>query len=513
MLNFDLLITPPGDGDILIEPPAPLWRARIEHTIRSQSADQCNLQLAGHPVQEIRQQTRDRLFGPHDNRPVIACGHQPEFIHPGVWAKHVVVRHITNRLGACGADLVVDNDMPRSTSLAVPTTGPDGILTRQHLPVLTGTAGAAYEGRPPLRPEDINRLMHGVHDELASNMDSLIGDYCGGMLRAENPHDIVEQHLSGRQRVDSAFAADLPELRVSQAFDGPFVADILLNLDRFAHAYNASLDEYRRDQQVRGPDRPLPDLKSADGRLEAPFWIYQLNQRRRRLSLAPRGDALDAYADDQRVGTLLRSDLHRDSAAALSSLTPWLIRPRALTLTLWARLLVCDLFVHGIGGAKYDRITDGIFQRYYQCPPPSYACVTATLRLPLAHFPVSADDWTAARRRMRDLQFNPHLYLDTAPADLLSEREHLIARHKQLREQRASSIDRHSVFHAIRRINARLQDLDPGLASRLEQQAERIRLQLESNAVTDGRAFFYALQPQSRLDMLAARLREAAHVQ
>ena len=61
-----------------------------------------------------------------------------------------------------------------------------------------------------------------------------------------------------------------------------------------------------------------------------------------------------------------------------------MIRPRALTLTLWARLLVCDFFVHGIGGAKYDRITDGIFRRYYRCEPPPYGCVTATLRLPAA---------------------------------------------------------------------------------------------------------------------------------
>ena len=34
-------------------------------------------------------------------------------------------------------------------------------------------------------------------------------------------------------------------------------------------------------------------------------------------------------------------------------------------LTLWARLLLCDLFIHGIGGAQYDRVTDLIVENYF----------------------------------------------------------------------------------------------------------------------------------------------------
>ena len=38
------------------------------------------------------------------------------------------------------------------------------------------------------------------------------------------------------------------------------------------------------------------------------------------------------------------------------------LRPRALTLTLFARLCVADFFIHGIGGGKYDEVTDRIIR-------------------------------------------------------------------------------------------------------------------------------------------------------
>ena len=45
------------------------------------------------------------------------------------------------------------------------------------------------------------------------------------------------------------------------------------------------------------------------------------------------------------------------SASLQASGTP--IAPKALALTLFARMFVCDLFIHGVGGGRYDRVTDG----------------------------------------------------------------------------------------------------------------------------------------------------------
>src|SRR5207244_11160094 len=57
------------------------------------------------------------------------------------------------------------------------------------------------------------------------------------------------------------------------------------------------------------------------------------------------------------------------------------LRPRALTLTLFARVCLGDFFIHGIGGGKYDEVTDVIIRDYFGLDPPAYQVLSATLHL------------------------------------------------------------------------------------------------------------------------------------
>src|SRR5207249_6511614 len=109
----------------------------------------------------------------------------------------------------------------------------------------------------------------------------------------------------------------------------------------------------------------------------------------------------------------------------LSSIAAWQeleraglkVRPRALTNTLFARLFVADLFIHGIGGGKYDELTDEIIRRYYGAEPPAYMVLSGTLFLPFPTYPTSADDCRRFARKMRDLRCNPQRYLDPEAGD------------------------------------------------------------------------------------------------
>ena len=93
------------------------------------------------------------------------------------------------------------------------------------------------------------------------------------------------------------------------------------------------------------------------------------------------------------------------------------LRPRAIITTLVARLLVADVFVHGIGGAVYDQLTDDLVRRLTGCDPPRYAVVSGTLRLPVdAIFgEIAASDPGAELARvhhaLRDLEFHPERHL------------------------------------------------------------------------------------------------------
>jgi hypothetical protein len=250
----------------------------------------------------------------------------------------------------------------------------------------------------------------------------------------------------------------------------------------------------------------LPDLTRDGERIETALWIYQPTQPRRRLWVRHTGDRIGLHADHEHVGTVGADELRRDVDVVLRSLRPWVVRPRALTLTLWARLLACDLFVHGIGGAKYDRITDAIIRRYYGCEPSAYVCVSATLRLPLPRHEVTPADLADARQQVRDWRYNPDRYIPDPPFSLLDERRRLIALADELRAARGSRQTRREVFLGIRGVNAQLVDTHPEIRRQLAERLERATRAVESNRVADSREYFYVLQPADRLSRLSARL-------
>ena len=84
----------------------------------------------------------------------------------------------------------------------------------------------------------------------------------------------------------------------------------------------------------------------------------------------------------------------------------WKVRPRALTLTLFTPIGFADGFIHGIGGGKYDEVTDDIMRRFFQIEPPGYAVVSAMIRLPIAKSR-GRKKLHAAERAIRDLDWNP----------------------------------------------------------------------------------------------------------
>ena len=53
-------------------------------------------------------------------RPLVVTGHQPELFHPGVWIKNFVAASRARTCGGVALNLIVDNDIPKSSSIVVP---------------------------------------------------------------------------------------------------------------------------------------------------------------------------------------------------------------------------------------------------------------------------------------------------------------------------------------------------------------------------------------------------------
>jgi hypothetical protein len=510
MLDFEALQTPPGDGEVLIEPAGPAIHRALEQN-RSNARSE-SFTLSGTPIQDVRRNLRQSLKCPSD-APCIVTGHQPDFAHPGVWAKYVVADEIARAIDASPLHLVVDNDAVKHNTLTVPAFTPTGIENHP-IPFTAISAHAAYENVPAMTTAESQTFVDAVAKACVNLQDHAVADYFDGFRAATDPTDFVDQNLAGAQALNALHNVHCVNHRVSRVFTGPLISHLIADAGNFAAAYNRALADYRRRHRIRQPNRPIPDLIIDGDRIELPLWAYRPGELRHRVfvDLTPSARAL--YAETDPIGTLPLADLQDPSraAAALAQLTRPL-RPRALTLTLWARLLLADLFIHGIGGAKYDRITDRLIADYFRLTPPVMMCVTATLRIDSDLPRPSLAAHRAALNEIRQIRYNPHQYVKNAPAPLLEKRHELITRSNQLRrETPADHFNRRETFLAIRNTNQEILTFAPDLETEIRQHAHQLHQQLAQRRLADSREYFIAFHSKQKLSALAEKLRTAARV-
>jgi hypothetical protein len=136
------------------------------------------------------------------------------------------------------------------------------------------------------------------------------------------------------------------------------------------------------------------------------------------------------------------------------------LRTRALTTTMFARFLLGDLFLHGIGGAKYDELGDEIAGRFFGFTPPGYLTLSLTLWLGgLGAEPAARGRKAEIERLIRDLSWNPDRHL--APEALAEAGVWVERKQRALAVADPSGFETHAQrlerFHAIRLCNERLQ--------------------------------------------------------
>ena len=510
-LDFNALVTPARDGQTLLQPAPGQYLSLLEKNRRL--LDSYRFDVLDVNVQDLRRRLRADLVGRADE-PVIGTGHQPEFIHPGVWAKHVVTQRLAERAGARAFHLVVDNDVPKKTTFTVPSHKSDYVETHE---VGFGPyrAGWAFEQLPALSRQELEQIGDDVRRAMGHGFDeTLMPMFLEAAGSVAQPRDFVEQLIAGRGAIDRKFGAEMMEHRVSEVWGGPLLALMICDAERFVQCYNAALADYRREQGIRGTQRPVPDLLCRADRVELPVWTYDRQEARQRLFVVRGRGKITLVAGADRMGDVAIDDLDRVETAlpAIRNATTRALRPRALSLTTWARLLGCDVFIHGIGGAKYDRITDRLVQRYFGVDLPGMICVSATLRLPLPRFDVGQDDLDRARRRQRDLAYNPQRYLEddsaSLVADLIRQRHEAVLRSDHLRDHDWSNhVARRETFGQIHRLNGELLGTAPDLPERFAQRVEQVGRRLASNRLADSREYFVGLFRPERLAGLADGLR------
>ena len=346
----------------------------------------------------------------------------------------------------------------------------------------------------------------------------------GAMYQADFLGEVL---VAGRRWAEERLGLKNLELPVSRLADGEafrvFVAEMLRRHEELFAAHNESLAEYRRVYRERSAAQPVPDLAREGARIEMPFWVWRAGEARRRLWVEPadetraplataslrqagRPNGLMLFAETEEIGMIdvraRRGSGGRpadvEQLAALRQ-AGWKIRPRALTLTLFARLAVGDVFIHGLGGALYDKITDGIFERLFGVRPPEIVLASCTVRLPVEAYPSTPRDLEAARRRVRDWRFNPDRLLSGADRSRAEAAALIDEKWRLIREREATRDGRSRAWRRIRAINESLASLAPDGSRAAAEDLARVERELEWNAILQNREYPICFYPAEEL--------------
>jgi hypothetical protein len=453
------LNAPAENGAKLIEPPLSLAGEMM--SVNRRAVTQADYDVQGRSLTQLANDARQQLLGAalcytRSYRDVtvmaapsrvILAGHQPEMFHPGVWVKNFVIARLAREHGAVAVNLQIDSDAMKSASLRVP----GGSVDQPHMenvPFDRAAAEAPFEQRTILDRACFESFGERAGQHLQSLIpQSILARFWPlAVARSRETNHVGASLAQARHQCEAAWGLQTLEIPQSHVCDLPamrwFMSHLLAQLPRLWETYNTALLEYRREHKVRSAAHPVPELDSVDGWLEAPLWIWtESDPRRRGLFVKQRNDEL-VLSDREKFEAALPLTPEGDADAAVDRLTALSaegvrLRTRALITTMASRLLLGDLFVHGIGGAKYDQLTDRIIERFFGVSPPGYLVASGTLRLPLARSVNRLDKVQQIRQRIRELQFHPERFLEEdgdastaeneATAALIGEKRHWLA--------------------------------------------------------------------------------------
>lgn len=410
---------------------------------------------------------RQELGLPTD-RPVIMTGHQVGFWHPGILAKYIAADRVAKATGGTAAAVVVDHDVVDPLRLEAVRLRADGGVERAVVS-LRARGGKATLPRlePSIGSDELERwrgerglietdrvAIEAIASALAQHAES---ESLGAQVASANANLLKEwasvEQFTAQRLVRSDGWKAFFERAVEEA-------------DACVGAYNLAVE--------RHPEAGMPRLfaMAREYRWELPFWLLDRDHGRR---------------------SLYEEMVEQDG------FDPDLLATKALSLTASVRRGLCDLFIHGTGGAIYDRATDVWMREWLGEELAPSVSITADVHreIPIeAMRDATEDDLAQALWLVHSAMHNPELVGDEEAA---REKRALVERiHRESRGS-AQRLDLYRAMHQkLETVRAKhAADLDE-----LERRAITVERGLVVRRLEAKRDWPSVLYPRERLDRL-----------
>lgn len=411
---------------------------------------------------ETRKFLSDKFQIDFTAKPIIANGHQPEFQHPGILFKDLLLYKIAVTTSGLPLHVVVDTD-----HFEMNYSYPERIENEfAHLKTihLKDEANRIYLHRP---------LSHSEREELISivtkqkeeakffvsekqfdSLQNILNRKLDLLREKDYLHEINEiiRNEFYKSRNLFIYSINVSELVTLSSFHA-LVENIRKNLDEFMRVYNNSLAEYRKEHKIKNHAQPIPNLISG----EMPFWILDPNTKKRNVM------KVDDVADNS------------------------IILPKAVTLTMFMRLFLADFFIHGKGGGRYEEVSEHIIKDFFHMEASPYEVASATMHLTKTNYFIQTNiDEKELDAKLRDAVYSPDKFLDSSNPLVIQKKE-LQSRFKD------SNSDKKELHKEISKINEELSKLVLPEKEKLESLKQILPVIQHTNQVFQSRTlpFYY----------------------
>jgi plasmid stabilization system protein ParE len=511
---------PQGDGEILCVPSEselPELAVRNRHRPEFEACD-----WLGRSLGEIVHTARSELLKaavdytrqyadvdvlPHVDQPLIVTGHQAELFHPGVWLKNFFAARLAKECGGTAINLIIDSDLCRGTAIRVPA-GFNGDVHVEMVSYDKAVPERPFEERQLADREQWESFGTRVGDSLfPAVVDPLVKTWWPTVVEASHREANLGLALSqARHQWELSWGSrtlELPQSRICQSKAFRFFAlQLLTRAAEFREAHNHALADYRVAHKLKNHAQPMPNLGGKECWIETPFWLWSRDNPHRR-SVFVKSSRYELTISDLNEQSLT---LPFDVPLAVEKLAAWegegiKLRTRALATTLVARLLLADVFIHGIGGAKYDQVTDHISELFFGFTLPKYATVSGTLRLPLVTPSTPMESEAMLRQQLWGLKYHPerfqdYMQLSAGEAGLAEQAIADKLRWIHTAQTPANAAERH---RTIKQANEKLQAFLAMRRHAFEQAIAREKLAAHAMQLRNSREYAYCLFSENRL--------------
>lgn len=334
-----------------------------------------------------------------ENKFVVLSGHQPIFFHPGILAKDELAQSIAKLYNGIAVSLILDIDQ-ESIDFSYPSRG----AVKKTLPLSNENR---IINNQKLNQTKRLQLLNAI-DQSLTDLSATLTPVAAERSRpylfhlretVKSTNELIKITNSVRefhaiQKGWNVKYVQTSELILSDAFR--FLATAVFERSsEFRNLFNETLSNYRELHNIKNHAQPFPNLNED----ELPFWIIDKSGARRHLT-------------DQDIEKSGFFSAGNDSSDYLNLFKEGRILPKAITLSMFLRMFICDIMIHGTGGSRYDQITEIVGNKFFGCLSAPITVSTATLRLPArADFPIYSYTYQELKSMQRKLEFDPTRFL------------------------------------------------------------------------------------------------------